>query len=76
MLYDVIEDFDSLIFKLEYYLRTNQAYTNELLEEVTNDDRERFNLIDGMELTNKQIVEELKTISTRLTKIMKDEREG
>jgi hypothetical protein len=71
MLYDVIEDFSSLIFKLEYYLRANQAYTNELLEEVTNNDREGFNLINGMELTNRQIIEELRAISTRLTKIMR-----
>jgi len=72
MLYDIIEEYECLILKIEYLLKTNKAYTNELLEEITNDKRERFSLIDGMELLNEQIVKELKTISLKLTNVMKD----
>jgi|AAUQ01.1.fsa_nt_gi hypothetical protein len=71
MLYDIVEDFGSLIFKIEYQLRVNQAYMDKLLEEVTNDDRERLNLIDGMEVSNRQIIEELRAISARLTNTMR-----
>ena len=71
MLYDVIEDFGSLILKLEYQLKANQYMLDKLLEEFTNDDRERLNLIDGMEISNRQIIEELRVISTRLTNTMR-----
>jgi|AAUQ01.1.fsa_nt_gi hypothetical protein len=72
MLYDTIETYDGLILKLEYLLRTNQAYINELLEEVTLNTGERLSLVSGMELSNKQIVKELKEVSTKLTKILKE----
>ena len=70
-LYDVIEEYDSLILKLGYILTSDRAYTSKLLEDVINDNNELNQIGDGMEFLHSQLMEELKSISTKLTDIMR-----
>ena len=70
-LYDVIEEYDSLILKLGYILTSDRAYTSKLLEDVTNNNNELYQVSDGMEFLHSQLMEELKSISTKLTDIMR-----
>jgi hypothetical protein len=69
--YDVIEEYDSLILKLGYILTSDRAYTSKLLEDVTNNNNELYQVSDGMEFLHSQLMEELKNISTKLTDIMR-----
>jgi len=69
-LYDVIEEYDSLILKLGYILTSDRAYTNKLLEEITNDKAELNLISNGVEFLHTQLIEEFKKVSTKLTTIL------
>jgi hypothetical protein len=66
-LYDVIEDLDSLRLELFYQFKANKAF----LDSVLQNDRERLNTIDGMEYTQKGLLNHFEKISNELTELMK-----
>ena len=66
-LYDVIEDLDGLRLELFYQFKANKAF----LDSVLQNDRERLNTIDGMEYTQKGLLNHFEKISNELTELMK-----
>jgi hypothetical protein len=66
-LYDVIEDLDGLPLELFYQFKANKAF----LDSVLQNDRERLNTIDGMEYTQKGLLNHFEKISNELTELMK-----
>ena len=72
-LYDVIEDLDSLRLELLYQFKANKAFIGSTLEDVYTDDRDRLNIIDGIEYTQRGLLNRFEKISNELTEIMKCE---
>ena len=70
-LYDVIEDLDSLRLELLYQFEANKAFIGSTLEDVYTNDRDRLNIIDGVEYTQKGLLNRFEKISDELTEIMK-----
>ena len=71
-LYDIIEEYDSLICKIGYILTSDRAYTDKLLLEITSDYSELNLVSSGMEFLHDGLMGELKSISTKLTNIIKE----
>jgi len=74
MLYDTIENLDTVIVKLNYLLKAHRAYTGELLEDCWNDKGIILNTLSGIDATNNDLIQELEAIAQSFTKIMKKDR--
>jgi hypothetical protein len=73
-LYEVIEDLDTLRLELLYQFKANKAFIGSELEDVYTDDRERLNIIDGIEYTQQGLINRLDKVSEELTEIMRAEK--
>ena len=70
-LYDVIEDLDTLRLELLYQFKTNKAFIASELKDIYTNDRELFNLLDGIEYTQQRLLNRLNRVSDELTEIMR-----
>jgi len=66
-----IDNFDTLILELDYYLKSNRSFIEVELSDNYNNKREFFNLIDGIEFSNQSLLERFKVASNELTEIKK-----
>jgi len=72
MLYNTIEELDKAISKINYMLISNRAYTKELLEEyLINSNDDVNDILTGIEYLNTEIIKEFRSISTKLTTVLK-----
>ena len=72
--FDTINELDEQIARLNYYLASSRAYTAELLGEIYCKSKDINPIVNGIEVSNRLIIEELERISKKITTLSRGEK--